>query len=411
MKHMFYLGWVAIVLLAACQKSGDTQSTNPTNPTTDSATVTVVNGYGSGKYKIGDTVNIWASAIPDGYVFDQWTGYGSLLQNNGEWHNSFVMPSQDVTVTGAQKTATSFSLKYEKIKGVNILKPVYYYFPASQKGVVFLLHGSGGNATNLVTNFEWLTMIRDLVANNYAVIVTEAEEATLNTDINGDGSIRWNPSPLDSTTNVDFRNIKAIRDTFYTRGSMSRSLPLYSIGMSNGGAFSNALSYLYKYTCGIAYCAQGYKTIFDVSTTPFQFCMAKNDDQPEVGATGNALALTYSQSLTSRGVCSKYFIHDRSPVYPERFARRSDISIATSTALYNEIKNNNWLDSKRYLKATSDSLGPIFLANPSTYPTYNSLNAMQRDYINGQLDDMYAAHQFYSDFNKTTIKYLDSRCQ
>src|SRR5581483_7921549 len=232
-------------------------------------------------------------------------------------------------------------------------------------GVVFLLHGSGGNATNLVTNFEWLTMIRDLVANNYAVIVTEAEEATLNTDINGDGSIRWNPAPLDSSTNVDFGNIKSIRDTFYTRGSMSRSLPLYSIGMSNGGAFSNALSYLYKYTCGIAYCAQGYKTIFDVSTIPFQFCMAKNDDQPEVGPAGNALALTYSQSLTSRGVCSKYFIHDRSPVYPERFARRSDISIATSTALYNEIKNNNWLDSKRYLKATSDSLAPIFLANPS----------------------------------------------
>jgi hypothetical protein len=32
---------------------------------TDSATVTVVNGYGSGKYRIGDTVNIWPEAIPD----------------------------------------------------------------------------------------------------------------------------------------------------------------------------------------------------------------------------------------------------------------------------------------------------------------------------------------------------------
>ena len=110
-------------------------------------------------------------------------------------------------------------------------------------------------------------------------------------------------------------------------------------------------------------------------------------------------------------VCSKYFEHDKSPVYPERFARRSDISIATSTALFNELKNNNWLDSKKYLKAVSDSISTAMLASPSTYPTYNSLSLLQRDYVNGQLDDMFAAHQFYSDFNKTTIKFMDSQCQ
>lgn len=412
MRKLCSLALALLCLVFSCQKSDD--SPTPENPpvtTTDSATVTVVNGYGSGKYKIGDTVHIWSNATSDSYVFDQWTGYTGLLQISGEWHNSFVMPAQNVNVTANQKAITPFTLKNEKIKGVDNLKNVYYYFPAAHKGTAFLLHGSGGNATNLVINYEWLQMIKDLVAAGYAIVVTESEESTLNKDLNGDGAIRWKPSPLDSTTNVDFGNIKAIRDTFYARGYTTPAIPLYSIGMSNGGAFSSCLSYLYKFKSGVSYCAQAYKLVFDMSTTPYQFCMAKNDDQSEVGATGNADALTNSNGLNSRGVCSKYFINDRSPVYPERFARRPDISASTSTALFNELKNNNWLTGKNFIKANSDSVSKIALANASVYPAFNGLNLLQRDFVKGQIDVMFAGHQFYSDFNKTTIKFLESRCQ
>jgi hypothetical protein len=130
-----------------------------------------------------------------------------------------------------------------------------------------------------------------------------------------------------------------------------------------------------------------------------------------VGATGKADALTNSKGLNSRGVCSKYFINDRSPVYPERFARRPDISAATSMALFNELKNNKWLTDKNYLKANSDSVSKVALANTGVYPTFNTLNLLQRDFVKGQIDVMFAGHQFYSDMNKATIKFLDSRCQ
>jgi len=409
MKRICFIGLISILLYCSCQKAEKDSPAPVTN--TDSATVTVVNGYGSGAYKIGDTVHVWSNPASDSYVFDQWTGYTSLLQNSGEWHNVFVMPAQNVTITANLKAITPFTLKYEKIKGVNIAKNVYYYFPATQKGVAFLLHGSNGSALNLVTNYEWIQMIRDLVSSGYAVIVTEAEESSLNTDLNGNGSLQWKPSPIDSTTNVDLGNFKALRDTFYARGYTNPSVPLCSIGMSNGGAFSSCLSHLFKFKSGVSYCAQAYKLVFDVSTTPFQFCMAKNDERSEVGAAGNADALIYSQGLNSRGVCSKYFLNDRSPVYPERFARRSDISIATSTALFKELKNNNWLTDKNFLKALSDSISKVCLANTAVYPTYNALNLLQRDFVNGQIDVMFAGHQFYSDLNKTTIKFLDSRCQ
>jgi len=410
MKHLFSAVVVLLFVATACNKSSNSQTT-PTPGSGDSATVTVVNGYGSGTYKVGDTVQIWANALPANTVFDSWTGYNSLIQNSGEWHNTFVMPAQPVTVTGNTKAITPYALSYEKIKGVNILKNVYYYFPTGHKGIVYLLHGTGGSASNLVTTFAWMQMMNDLVAANYAIVVTEAEEVSLNTDLNNDGKIRWASTPLDSTTNVDYGNIKALRDTFYKRGYTNATIPQYSVGMSDGGAFSSSLSYLYHYKTGISYCAQGYQVIFNSSTVPFQFCMAKYDNNDEVGIQGDATALTYNQLLTSRGICSKYFSNDHSPAYPQRFARLSTISIATSTAFFNELKNNHWLDARNYLKATSDSLAPIFLANPASYPTYNSLNATQRIFVTDQIDQMYAAHKFYDDMDKTTIKFLTSQCQ
>jgi hypothetical protein len=399
-----------LLLLTACSKSPSSNS--PVVVNTDSATVTVVNGYGSGIYKIGDTVNIWSQAIPDNAVFDTWTGYSSLLANSGEWHNTFVMPAQNVTITAVQKPLSTYTLQYEQIQGMNILKNVYYYFPATtQKGIVFLLHGTSGSAQNLVNNFEWIQLIKDLVFANYAIVVTEAEEISLGSDTNGDGKLRWKLAPLDSTTNVDYANIKAIRDTFYARGYTNKTIPQYSVGMSDGGAFSCTLSYLYKFRSGVSYCAPGFQNIFNTSVTPFQFCMSKYDDNAAVGPQGNADALTYYQLLISRNICSKYALHDKSPVYPERFARRADISIATSTAFFNELKTNHWLDSRNYLLATSDSLSPIFLANTATYPTYNKFTFSQRQYVTGQIDAMYAAHQFHSDLNKTTIQFLDKQCQ
>ena len=404
-----------LITVSACNKKNDPVTTNPVTPTTpasgDSATLTVINGYGSGKYKVGDTVHIWSAAIPANSVFDTWSGYSNLLANNGEWHNTLVMPAQNITLTASTKAVAAYTLVYEKIKGKNNLKNVYYYFPSGHKGIVYLLHGTSGSAQNLVNNFEWIQMINELVADNFAIIVTEAEEVTLNTDINGDGKIRWNPTPIDTVANVDYANIKAITDTFYNRGYSTRSIPRYSVGMSDGGAFSADLSYVYSFKTGISYCAPSGTFIATTATTPFQYCMAKYDDNPNVGAQGNADALSNSQSFSSRGICSKYFIHDHSPVYPERFARRSDISITVSTNLVNELRKNNWLDSKNYFVNTSGFVSTDVQAKPANYPVFLGLNLTQQVDVLNQIDVMYAAHQFYSDFNRTTIKFLDTQCQ
>jgi len=49
-------------------------------------------------------------------------------------------------------------------------------------------------------------------------------------------------------------------------------------------------------------------------------------------------------------------------------------------------------------------------ASPANYPVLLALSGNEKTYISNQIDAMYAAHQFYSDYDKTTIKYLTTQC-
>jgi hypothetical protein len=302
------------VAVFSCQKESGNGGGNPP-PVTDSFTVTVNNGYGTGKYKTGDTVHIFSLAYNTDQLFNTWSSSDiALLNGKDEWHTWFIMPAKNLSFTGSIKSITPVTLTFEQIRGRDRLKPVYYYFPTGHKGFVYLLHGTSGTAQHFVNSYEYQQLIKDLVSDHFGVIVTEAEEITLNTDLNGDGKLRWNPTPLDSATNVDYANIKIITDTFYNRGITNRGKFRYSAGMSNGGNFSAYLSYLFNYKAGISYCAPAGNILATVSTIPFQFCMARFDNNENVGPTGNANALTNSQTLTNRGICSKFFMHEHSPL-------------------------------------------------------------------------------------------------
>lgn len=408
MKQLF----AAVCLLAflSCQKS----STDPLTPivTVDSFTVSVTGGYGSGKYKTGDTVDIFCGAYNDNQLFDKWLGTDVALLNGAEeWHTWFIMPARNVSFTSTLKTSGTVTLQFEQIRGRDRLKPVYYYFPAGHKGFVYILHGTGGSASNVVSGYENRQLIKDLVNDNFGVIITEAEEATTGVDANGDGKLRWALTAFDSVTNVDYANIRILTDTFYNRGVTNRSKLRYSVGMSNGGAFSAALSYMYKYTAAVSYCAPGGTAVAQLSSVPLQFCMARFDNNENVGPQGNADALSNSNTLLGRGICSKYFMKEHSPLYPERFARRGDISLSQSAALFDELKTKGYLTAKNYFIGFSSSLVNAYTASPTSYPVLNSLTPSQKLFVVEQIDLAVSDHQMYSDYNRATLRFLDKQCQ
>ena len=401
------LSFILILTSLSCKKSAET---NVPAPTTDSFKVVVNNGYGSGTYRTGDTVHIFTSPYSTNQIFDKWSGDVSILNAPDEWHTWFIMPDRNVTLSGSVKNITPFTLQYEQIMGRDRLKPVYSYFPAGHKGIVYLLHGTNGTAANIVGDYEWQQLIKDLVNDHFAVIVTEAEEATTRVDANGDGKLRWYLLPADTADNVDYANIRIITDTFYNRGVTDRSKPRYSIGMSDGGFFSGALSYMYHFKAAVQYCAQGSTNLMQITSIPTQFCMMANDNNSSVGSAGNAEALSDFNSLTGRGVCSKYFINERSPVYPERFARSGAISTTQSVAIYNELKSKGYIDNKSYYIGYSDAFMNAFTSNPASFPVISSLTIPQQVFVLEQINVSVADHHIYSDYDRATLKFLDNQC-
>ena len=395
----------SLALFIQCSKSSD----NPVTPSTFK--VTVNNGYGGGDYKVGDTVHVFTNHYSDAQLFDKWSGDVSGLNSVDEWHAWLVMPANNVTINGSLKSSASFMLKQEQIQGKDRLKPVYYYLPTGHKGFVYLLHGTGGTAAFVASSYEFQQVMKDLAANNLGVIITEAEEATTGTDLNGDGKLRWQIFPVDTVNNVDYSNIRLITNNLYTRGLTSRSKLRYSIGMSNGAFYSASLSAIYRFKAAVAYCGQGDPSVIQNTITPLQYCMARFDSNDGVGQTGNATALSNSNALNARNVCSKYFINQRSPIYAERFARRGDITTTKSTDLFNELKSKNYIDSKGFFKGYSSSLVSAFQSSPAGFPVLNSLTPAQRSFALEQIDLAVADHQMYSDYNRATMKFLNSQCQ
>jgi hypothetical protein len=401
---------VLIVLsFLSCNKSS-TEPIVPILPVVDSFTVTVFNGYGAGKYKIGDTVDIFSTAIADNQVFDKWNSSETgLLNASEEWHTWFIMPNRNVSFTGSLKTITPVTLNFQQIRGRDRMKPVYSYFPAGHKGFVYLLHGTGGSALSTFSNYEFKQLYKELINDNFGVIITEAEESTTGVDANGDGKLRWLVAPADSVTNIDYANIKIITDTLYNRGVTSRSKLRYSAGMSNGGNFAAYLSAYYSHKAGISYCAPAGAAAL-TTLTPLQFCMARFDNNENVGPTGNANALANSQMISGRGICSKYLIKERSPLYPERFARRGDIPLAKSAAVFNELKLKGYLNKRNYFTGFSDTLVTAYQADPAAFPELNSLTPVQKLFVVEQIDLSVSDHQMYSDYNKATLKFFNTLC-
>ena len=371
--------------------------------------VTVTNGYGSGVFHAGDTVNVWSTAYDTTKTFDYWSGDSSFLAGAHEWHTTLIMPAQNVAITAHVRDMPVYTIQHEMIMGRDNLKNVYYCFPAGMKGVLYLFHGTGGQALNWINRVEYRSFIDAAIADSFGIIVTECEETTLGVDGNGDGKIRWYPTPIDSLANVDLANIKYITDTFINRGRMSHSTPRYCSGMSAGGAFTSEVSWFYNFRAGVPYCAQGYDYVVGITTVPLAWRMAKYDDNDQVGPAGDYHAFQQDSLLEQRGICHGYMLHDRQPIYPERFARIPGVSVSTSTNIYNELVAGGWIDANGY--AVNDTLIKAgVLAHPASYLSLLTLPVSAQIDVMSEISSSNASHNFYSDWNYATLQFFDHLC-
>ncbi len=380
----------------------------------DPFTLEVAGGYGSGTYRAGATVHVWAAASTTSEVVLPWTGDAALLAEPTEWHTTFVMPARDVRLA-SNREAEAVTLTVETFNGsTSRPKTVRYHFPPGMRGVVLFSHGTGGSNT-FIEGTEPFALALALVRAGYGVMGTEAEEAVAG-DLNGDGKERWFASASAfRADNVDLRNLETLFASFESRGLIPANTPKFALGMSAGGSFSHFLGTVsasavagdfprLRFAAVVSYCADATAARSGpMSTTPSAWFMCGAEDNPKVS---NTEARSNSQTLGGRGIPTDYVEHPPSPLYDQRFARIAGISVETSRAMAAELRAAGFVDDGGFLDTDGDAIGQFVTANPGQFPTIvsqsDSLGA-----IRSQVKAMRAEHAMYADYTQRNIDWFE----
>lgn len=370
----------------------------------------VQDGYGDGFYQEAEDVHVW-SGQKDGMVFTHWSGDIQYLQSPDEYHTLLTMPAKNINIT-ANYVALESQMKLTQlnIKGAERNKRIEVYLPPKNeiKGIVWFLHGTNGNATNLLNDIEVRQWVDRLMTKNYGIIGITSEESEYNIDFDNDGNYRWSYG-LD-TNLIDFANIRAVRDSLISRGLFDYQTNHFAFGYSAGGAFTEFLVNAMDWKAAINHNSSGSEILSMNANKPYIISISENDRNPGVGLVGNNLAKSYIKNYQDRGACAHLFEHKKSPLFPERFDRSSLISETLSRNIFNDLKRNELLDANNYLKYFSDSLRIKILANPAAFPSIVTLSPAQLNDLENQVDVTNAEHNVKAEFHGFTMKFIEEFC-
>ena len=370
----------------------------------------VVDGYGSGDYPAGDTIHVWA-ANHNRQICDGWTGEVSFMLQPKEWTSVVIMPAKNISVQAVyQELTPEMRFTEANIRGADTIQHVWYYFPPQDqmRGVIWLFHGTNGSGSIWVNNIDNRQFSDYMMAHQYGLIAINSEESTLKRDLNGDGVYRW--SYGGDTTLIDQANIRAIRDTFISRGAFTHATPMVAVGFSAGGAFTEFVANLFLRRAAFNHCTAGNDVLAEKAIVPYYHVINFHDEHPDVGPEANAAAEIYYQEYIKRGICADLEWLNPQPVYPERFARSILIDEQLSEAIYQELTENGVLDEKGYMKFNTTTLKLSVATNLALFPVARSLTDAQTNAVIDQLEACYAAHHFTVDFAAREEQFIRLAC-
>ena len=363
--------------------------------------LTVQNGYGSGYYSPGDTVHIWSRELASDEVFTEWASPisdhdRSLLRVPDEWHTTVVMPKRDVTLQAQIEEITIPPYTIDTIKTELDVVITRTLTPERPVGTIALFHDEHGMADDWLTDVEKYQFVKDALKSQFTIALFESIESTLG-DQNSDGKLQWLLTPL-STENQDLNEVTTGIDEL-----TSTTSSLFTLGVGNGGDFASGVSAVLKHKGSGLFCAGGLEDAYMQFNVPTIFCLATNDSN---NITLNSVALDHYQQLQSNGVKTEYIAHSPSPLYPQRFARIEGIDTNLSRQMFNEIKGVGFIGERGYLQTQPSIILATIRSNSASYPVIGSLSATLLEQVEEQLNATYSEHEFYSDINKTVLRFF-----
>lgn len=375
------------------------------------STVTVNQGAGGGTFPAGTRVDIFAHPPPAGHVFDRWTGDTAVLGAAAIApflpHATLTVPPTPVTLTATYKPAPAwnatvvadFNPQTPPASASAAPQPVAtslsYHIPGDARGLVFLLHDTGGGASDWFNRPAQLLLVRDLVAAGYGV-------AALNSLNRTTGA--WTlTTPL--APNADLINHFTAHESLVAQGKISSATPLFFLGVGRGA--NAAISYADQLATSVPhrpvkgavlYLSGGLDTLAVTSRVPQFFASAANDDSL-VPARDNF------QLLVGRGVATGMASNPVSPAYAARFRSLAltapEFSASDADAVWSALQAAGILDANSYPKHI-----------PSTAALTAALPAAHRGRVAdvaAELAIAAAGGEFYSDANPRIIQFLNAR--
>ena len=344
--------------------------------------LTVENGSKNGGNRGRQLAHVWANPNPPNMVFDRWTGSTNLVQDVFASHTLVNPLGKNINLTATYKSAPDWTLTSGTINGTSVL----YHIPPQHIGIIFIFHGAGGSNL-IILRPEDRNFANEAVAAGYGVIALNSSDRTTAT-----WSFAFPPN------NPDVTNVETLVTQFRQQGIIAQNAPLFAVGTSNGGFFTGIVSHFLNFRAAAIYIVFTADLINNITVVPTIYCVAANDDAPEVGQAGNQRAYNQFLNLRSRGIRTSFNNLLPSPVYPERFWRIPDLTQTDSINIHNALKSNGFLDRQDYL-----------IQNPSSSswqtvipPQY----ASRLTAISDQLDVCFATHKFYSDYNSRVLRFF-----
>jgi hypothetical protein len=345
----------------------------------------VSNGIMAGDTTVGGTVHLFADYAPTaGQIFDHWSGDVQVLDDPASSHATLVRPAASVTLTAVFKPAPP----PQPTKTTAAGSELWYTAAPNARGLIFLFHGAGQDASAWYTRPEQYAFVRDAVASGFSV-------ASMSSDTVG----HWALSPI-SAANVDVQHVQAAMTTLQTAGVLTPSMPIYGVGTSQGGRFTVRVAGILGFDAIANYVSQGdADSLMMTLMVPTRFNMRTLDTHPLVN---NSDAQRYAAALSARGVPAEFQLYDRAPLYPELFTKIPGVSEAASNAIHSALKAGGIVDANGYLTIDPTRQKSVWHALvPSAYSSPPMLGLIQ-----DVLEASFAEHGFFSWANRATLSFF-----
>ncbi len=321
-------------------------------------------------------------------------------------------------------------------------------------GVIFEFHGTYGSYGN------WFSEVDKAIFNSAALHAGFGIVA-----VNSAATGYWDYQTT-YPNNLDFQNVQATIKYLTTLGTMSSSDKLYSIGDSDGGYFSSAVSRALGFSAQALSIAGGLAPYFDPSVniptvngishtlTPTIWALAQQDGTsgvsigglyPSVIGIGPAgieqgycNAMEIQSSVNPAPACNttitpnpyqssisnlNFYINQPSPVYPARFAYVPGLSTANAQTIFIWMQTQGCIDSNGKILANPYQ-SVEWNANPVNFKcsqtpllaqfgtassaTYIGLTSDQAGDLDDQFILAFAEHKFMSEFTGKILLFFES---